>query len=139
MTDIFYKMRLIPCPYGLTIEAFEYHSIHETPCFHFCVDKYYKNYPLTKGETRMQMLKRMGVKVYRIGKNNTSRIAFPTKEQAYNHMRMLKNKQLDHIDRTVKMIETFLDFDRKVVELDFSKTIVIPESKPIIGELFVFD
>ena len=95
--DKFYKMRLIPDRAGLNVVTFEYYSIHETPCFHFCVREFYKNYPLTKGDTRIQMLKRMGVKVYRVGKN------------------------------------------KKVVELDFSKTIVIPDTIQTMGELFVFD
>lgn len=121
MTDkkVFYKKRLIADDTGLHIDTQRFISIHETRCFYFCIDDYsihqIKYQVEHKGETALQAAKTMHCKVRRIAKDG-SRIAFDTEEKAFAHLRMLKQRQVQHLERDLRNIKHFLsikDFEKK--------------------------
>lgn len=109
---IYYKAHMSPAEGEFLIEFREFHQIHESKCFSFCVD-------MSRGsgrrldalklpsETKIQAAKRIGCKVRRIHKEY-SRIAFKTKEDAYKNMLFLKQRQLRHIQRDFAIITEFM-------------------------------
>lgn len=141
MKKIFYKKRLIPTECGLEVITDKWVSIHETPCFCFCVsnrsDKYLQALK-RKDETDLTAAKRMKL-LKRINKDN-SRFAFDTEEKALEHLRFLKRKQLEHMKRDTAFIECFLEcetfdqFNRRGGEV-----VLVPRSKALVNQHFVFD
>lgn len=134
--SVFYKMRLVPADQGLEIVTTEWISLHETPCFHFCV-------PANEGrilhlfhsdkETDLAYAKRRKM-LKRISKTN-SRFAFDDKDKALEHLKLLKRKQLGHMKRDISFIEKFLS----TPDEDLKSIGPIPCTKDLVHEHFVFE
>lgn len=132
---IFYKKILAPSPEGLEIFTYEWISIHESPCFHFCVPKYEFGVMSTlKGadESDMAYSKRKKI-LKRISKTN-SRFAFDTEQQAIDHLKLLKKRQLAHMLRDTVFIEKFLASSDEEISSG-----LIPDTKDLVGEHYSFD
>lgn len=133
---IFYKMRLVPADEGLEIVTTEWISLHETPCFHFCVRMDVKRILHlfhSKDETDLSYARRKK-KLKRISKTN-SRFAFDSKEKALKHLKFLKTKQLCHMRRDILFIEKLLSSS----DDDLTSIGPIPDTKELVREYFVFD
>ncbi|NIB43761.1 hypothetical protein HBA55_29435 [Pseudomaricurvus alkylphenolicus] len=134
----FYRKRLVPGEWGLEIVTEKWVSIHETPCFHFCVREY--NFAFMKarrldGQTSLQTAKQKGW-VKRIAKEN-SRFAFDTEEKALEHLRFLKRKQLQHMRREIKFLKFFLGTEE--LEEVGPQSMVVPKSRDLVHQHYVFE
>lgn len=107
-----YKMRLFSLPDG-GFEIFEetYGVIHESEQTLFClVDWEFDNFhrcDTQEGETALQKAHRLHLRVRRVLKTG-SRIAFPTRGEAFAHLKLLKRKQRQHLRRDLALVENFL-------------------------------
>jgi len=146
MNKEFYKCKLMPCEEGLSIYVEKYISIHETPCFHFCIQEHHKGWlakPLKKeeGESNYKALKRMKVRIYRVAKE-FSRIAFDTEQKAYENLLFLKRKQLVHLNRDIEFINTLITYgaDKQFTDIPFVGSFrTVPDSHELVSEHYVFD
>ena len=141
----FYKCVLMPCEEGLSIYVKKYISVHETPCFHYCVDEH-EHHRVTylissnKGNP-VSILKESRVKTYRVAKSG-SRIAFDDEQKAYENLLLLKRKQLGHLQRDIEFINTLINYGsdksfKDIPTLGRFKT--IPNSQELVQEHYVFD
>lgn len=108
---IYYKAKLHMAEPGMQVQFKEFHQIHETECYSYCVDDW--NFPIPQslklvGETDIKAAKRRGIKIHRIHKTS-SRVAFDTKEKAFNQLVFLKRRQINHMKRDVDLFSYFLD------------------------------
>lgn len=139
MSDkIFYRKRLAVEEEGLTVRTEEWISIHETRCFHFCVPK--NSFHLItrlnrRGESALSYARRIK-QLKRIDKR-CSRFAFETQEQALDHLRMLKRRQLQHMERDRACIEAFLGADN--FETSRLGDALVPGSSDLVHEHYRFD
>jgi hypothetical protein len=134
--NVFYKMRLVPAEQGLEIITDVWVSIHETPCFHFCVrnsEQRIIHLFHGKNETDLQYAKRTRM-LKRVSKSN-SRFAFDSRNKALEHLKFLKKKQLYHMKRDMSFIKKFLSTSDE----DLNSTGPIPDTKELVREHFVFD
>lgn len=136
MSKVFYRMRLLPDTYGLTVNIEEWVSIRETDCFCFCVGKWaynaYKN--IESDIDAVRQAKKNG-SLKRIAKKN-SRFAFESKDEALEHLKLLKKKQLWHMEKDRKFIRHFLKCERFE---DKGNYLLLPDSKELVNEYYVFD
>ena len=142
---MFYKCQLMPCEEGLSIYVKKYTSVHETPCFHFCIEEHNKGWlarPLIQGgENNRQALERMKVKVHRIAKSG-SRIAFETEQEAYEQLLFLKRRQLGHLNRDIEFLSNFINYgsDKKFKDIPFTGSFrTVPDTQELVSEHYVFD
>jgi|GEM_PF-6039359 len=141
----FYRMRLSPDEDGLTIVTNKLVSIHETPCFHFCISDreygYLQRYRKNEGDTPLQHAKRHRRRIYRISKG-VSRIAFETEEEAFEHLRFLKRKQLGHMKREMSFVEAFLEKTEDGIKATRSEPElhqrVVPDTRELVHEFLIF-
>lgn len=148
MSDkIFYKMRLIPEEEGLTLWTEKWVSIQESPCFHYCVQDNrigsFKFFLKKTDETPLQAAKRVRIKVKRIDKR-VSRFAFDTKEEAFDHLRFLKKKQLNHMKRDSELITEFLSSTENGQALSDMKKrselrYTVPCTRDLVRRHYIFD
>lgn len=133
---VFYKMRLVPSEEGLEIITSEFVSIHETPCFHFCIPKLEKQMIriLKRSDESALVYSRRKKILKRVSKTN-SRFAFDSKEKALKHLKFLKTKQLCHMRRDILFIEKLLSSS----DDDLTSIGPIPDTKELVREYFVFD
>jgi len=142
----FYKCKLMPCEEGLSIYVQKYVSVHETPCFHFCIEDHHKGWlakPLKKykGESNIKALKRMRVKIYRVAKQ-CSRIAFETEQEAYDQLLFLKRRQINHLKRDIEFLDNFINYGskRKFKDIPFTGSFrTVPDTQELVREHYVFD
>lgn len=144
----FYKMRLTDSEDGLMVITDVFVSIHETPCFYYCIHAsakgFFNSVLMRKGETKLHYANRKNIKVRRIHKHG-SRIAFETEDQAFDHLRMLKRKQINHMRRQIELNAAFIDKCEGVSDLtdvyssDICKHRVIPFTDDLCKEYFLYD
>lgn len=140
----FYKMKLIPTEVGLSIWTNTYYSVHETPCYYFCVtDWQITSIPphLRGTKAGYDMLKNGQVKFKRVAKIN-SRIAFETKELAYDNLVYLKKMQLIHLNRDIKLIGAFVSFNKDNGLADLPKCheqLFVPNTSDLVNEHYSFN
>lgn len=142
---IFYKMRMAVSEGGLVILTEKWFSIHETPCFHYCVSEFGKGkwaWSSAAEGTPLQIAKHKNIPVKRVSKES-GRFAFDTKGKAFDHLRFLKKKQLAHIERDREFISAFLiatdgkpNIDRLTSD-GYSSP--IPNTESLVNSHFVFD
>lgn len=145
MNTIFYKMRMGPEERGLIMTTRRFISIRETEHIHFCIDEWNAGRITAlalPGETPLKTAKRIGFKTYRINKSG-SRIAFATEQQAFDHLILLKKKQLHHMRRDIELVTAFLgEVNAKTVD-DFQpdqlRTRVVPGTDELVSQYFTFD
>ena len=112
---MFYRARLVQDEDGSNNVWFdEWHVIHETKCFVFCVRPWcslangtWHDSQRQPSETNMQLAKRLGIRVKRIHKEN-SRFAFATKELAFERLKFVKHYHLQHLRFELQRVEQFL-------------------------------
>lgn len=132
---------------GLSVRTWRLYSIHETPCFHFCIAERERGF-LTpafrrEGETDLQLAKRKGIRIYRIHKDG-SRIAFETEEEAFEHLRFLKGRQLNHMRREIEFVQRFLEATEGKTLPDLERDTydphqsVVPDTQELVREYYVF-
>ena len=145
MSKIFYKMRLVPSEQGLSIWTDRFYSVHETPCYHFCIAEWQRGFDvpalIKDGETAYQSLKRRGVKLRKVAKQN-SRVAFEDREQAFKNLIYLKGRQLMHMKRDLEFLNAFLSFtkDNTLDDLqDVHSQLIVPKTKDLVLGHYVFD
>ena len=140
----FYKMKLVPTEGGLSVWTNTYFSVHETPCFYFCVSDWQITSVPThcRGtEAGYEMLKNRCVKFKRIAKIN-SRFAFETKELAYNNLVYLKKLQLGHLNRDIELLGAFISFNEKKGMTDLSNEhgqLFVPNTSELVLNHYNFD
>ena len=135
---ILFKKKLHEDEMGLYIHTQRWVSIHETPCFHFCVEdeverllevmRMHDETPM-KTARRLKWLKRIDKKV--------SRFAFPTEGKALEHLKFLKRKQLGHMKRQTEFIKAFLDRDESEYDPRYPNR--VPRTEGIVNEYLNFD
>lgn len=106
---IFYKMH-VELDTDIIIRTDKYVSIHETPCFHYCIPEFMSSLMSQESldnETDLKKAKRLNLNVKRISKDS-SRFAFDTKEKAFEHLKLLKRKQIEHLQRNLKLMTMFI-------------------------------
>ena len=140
-SKVFYKKRLVPTEFGLEVITQKFVSIHETPCFHFCVLEHEKGFLFAmkqNDESELSAARRAKI-LKRISKD-CSRFAFDTEEKALKHLRFLKRKQLSHIKRDAVFIEKFLESDElEKVQIYNGFRTQVPNSKGLVNNHFIFD
>lgn len=144
MKKVFFRMKLTPSELGLQIWTDKYFSVHETPCYHFCIAEWQQGYTsarLDEGETQYQSLKRRGIKLKKIAKKN-SRFAFETKEEAFENLVYLKKRQLLHLKRDVEFLSAFISFSKGggLNDLDeIHNQLIVSGTKDLVLSHYAFD
>tara|TARA_R110002050_G_scaffold53014_1_gene120536 strand:+ start:82 stop:489 length:408 start_codon:yes stop_codon:yes gene_type:complete len=135
----------MPCEEGLSIYVKKFISIHETPCFHFCIQEHNKGFvskPLLKeGENNYQSLKRRKIKMHKISKEG-SRIAFDSEQKAYENLLFLKRRQLRHLNRDIEFINTLITYgsDKQFKDIPIVGSFrTVPDSHELVHEHYVFN
>lgn len=85
-------------------------------------------------ETELQIAKRKKL-LKRIAKGN-SHFAFLTEEEALEHLRMLKRRQVMHMKRELAFIERFLECEKLS---NHGIWLLVPNSSELVGEYLMFD
>lgn len=150
---LFYKALMCVTEFGITIYFKTFKCMYETESMHFCIDANYTQWQETIIKAKPENVnfitycKKKGVKIYRIHKHG-SRIAFDTPEKAYDNLRMLKTRQLEHLKRDLKTVGTFLDEtkDKSLSDLTnddmftdaYMQGKVLPNTRVMVHDLYVF-
>lgn len=141
---VFYKMRLYPSEIGLYVSTEKWHLIHETDCFYFVIPEwalYLTKINIDEGKSLYQHLKGR-TKIKRFGKG-AGRFAFDTKEQAFQHLKFLKRKQLRHLERDMAMVKSFLkqtgEKELGDLETDSYGDPLLPNTKNLVEQYFTLD
>lgn len=142
---VFYKMHMAVDEKGINVITKELVSIHESACWYWCVQKPQLGYIRSRqreGESLLQAAKRGGGKIYKVAKLG-SRVAFKTRPQAFDHLMMLKTKQIGHMKREIEILE---EFTKKAVGLDIESIKpgsygerVIPDTYEVVHNHYIFD
>ena len=106
----FYRKRLYPSVYGVEPQTEVWISIHETPCYHFCVNDwevYWVKDNNKKDETLLETAKRTHSIIKKVDKRS-SRFAFETEEEALKNLIMLKSRQINHMTRDLAILKQFV-------------------------------
>lgn len=133
----FYRKRLVPDEAGLIVVTERWVSIHETPCFHHCVTDWNLDLMLRIGGSGgLLATARRRRQLKRIHKEG-SRFAFETEEQAGDHLRFLKRRQLRHLERETKFAEAFLEAES--FESNGGDGELIPGTEDLVHWYYRFD
>jgi len=143
--NIFYKMRHAVDDQGIVILTKELVSIHESECWHWCVEKRCVGYIRSNqkhSESMLQAAKRYGGKIYKVAKVG-SRVAFNTEQKAFEHFMMLKRRQIDHMKREIEILE---ELQKKAEGLDIQSISsgvyggrVIPNTHEVVNSHYLFE
>ena len=137
----YYRAYWSPEVDGIHVGFEEWVSIHESPCYHYCVRDYYTRMmpALLGGQSALQYAKSRKINVKRIDKV-ASRFAKPTKGLALNHMLFRQSRRLQHLRRDIAFIEALLDrvkvVDDSENELD---DFIVHGTKSLLNDFLVFD
>lgn len=141
----FYKFSICTEHEGLGLWLHKYVSFHETPCYHYCVSEYDKSSisPLLvrDDESMLQSIKRRGKRFLRVHKT-CSRKAFDTKEQAYKNFMFLKERQIAHMQRDLKVLNRLVKFNKEMTFDDLKDEghmMLLPNTSEFIHDVFTFD
>jgi len=126
---VFYKAKLYAEAYGLQVFIEEWHSIKETECLHFCVQKH------DIGGSYLG-IKAKQKKIYKAG----SRFAQESIEKAIDHLKLIKRRQLMHMEREKAFIDSFLSKSDKLEnEYNASQVFSVPETQDLVRQYLAFD
>ena len=142
----FYKMQLHPGEYGVKVFTTTFFSIHETECFNFCVNEFalmrMNGYGNLKNESQTAKAKRALVKVHRVAKVG-SRVAFDSKQKAYDHLIFMKKRHVRHLQRDIELIglslKALLNSTFEEMKPDLNGNIVIDGTKETVLEHYTFN
>lgn len=140
----FYKMKLIPTEGGLSISENKYISLHETPCYHYCIPDWNMGMLKVSGEAGLSIYERAKVRNMKIHKihKTSSRFAFETKELAYSNLLFLKKLQIIHMERDMKFLREFIKFndESKYEDLDSNNgQLFVPNTNDLVNKHYLFD
>ena len=126
----FYRAKFRATEQGLQVYTTVFVSVHETPHMHFCVHEVHAGYDWEK-------VKELKIPVTRIHKDG-SRIAKPTPEDAFEHLKFRTLKRKLHLKRELALTVSFLDGleDRGLSEL---KDGVVPDTLSTVQQYYLFD
>src|SRR5699024_1079237 len=121
-------------------------SIHESRLYHFCVTEgAIVNINVncsTEGESVLQKAGRLKIRDYRIHKSSR-RVAFYTEEEAFEHLRLRKRKQLRHLERDIEFAKAFLRITdgASLDEFQSDPPIgrIVPNTEELVNEHYRFD
>lgn len=143
-----YKKTLHPSECGMSIFTKKYVCIYETPCFYMCVQewnlfgsRFNQIKSCSDEKERSALAKKLNIKLKRIHKVN-SRFAFVSEKDAFDHLVLLKRKQINHLKRDIELIEAFVDYANCN---DISKIpdkhgfAAIPDTQEVVMSHYVFD
>lgn len=133
MSTVFYRMDLSAHEDGLRIWTKRFMSIHETPCFHFCVSDYDFNFLSSLEEAKSK-----SVKIHRIHKIG-SRIAFKDEQSAFENLRYRKRKQIIHLERELSFARSFLAATENITHSELPENWVVPNSQAQCLQFYRFD
>lgn len=143
--EIFYRMRHAIDEQGINVITKKLVSIHESECWHWCVERSRVGYIRSRqreDESLLQAAKRGGAKIYKVAKEG-SRVAFKTRPQAFDHLMMLKRKQINHMKREIEILEVLAE---KAAGLDIESIKpgrygerVIPDTHEVVHNHYLFD
>jgi hypothetical protein len=139
--SIYYKMRLEADPSGLMIVRDKWVSIHETPCFAYCIPanraKWVESESNRHKISKLKAAKNLKL-LKRISKES-SRFAFRNETKAMQNLRFLKSRQLKHLERQQKFIEKFLACDElESVDPD-GELMRVPNSEDLVHKYYRFE
>lgn len=146
-TPIYYRATMQFDEDGLHVQFAEYQSIHETPCYSYCVvrEKIARVACRAYADktTKLKAAKRIGLTIKRIHKG-CSRFAHPTKEHALASLKYRKRKQIQHLKRELDFAETFVEKDPGMNDLIretymSSNWYVVPGTADVIHKHVIFD
>lgn len=108
-----YKCRLIAEEYGLAVLVQDFKVLYETECYYWYSKSIYNSLKIEKkatseGITAIRAANLLNVKINKAHKIS-SRSAFTTKEQALEHLKLLKVRQLAHMKRETAFVTRFLE------------------------------
>lgn len=141
----YYKMKLIPSEDGLSLWVTRWICIRETEHIAYCVpESVMRGLQITargQGQSLYDAAKKE--KYCRRIHKTCSRIAFPTEQEAFEHLRFLKRRQLNHIKRDQIFIERFLEDTKNKTITDFLPDRlgdrVLPDTEELVHEYYHFD
>lgn len=141
--QIFYRMSTHAEESGLTIFTEKFISIRETAHIHFCVsDHDYKRIFPAPSESMLDAAKRTGhVKIKRIHKVG-SRFASTSEEKAFERLKFLKMRQINHLKRDLALTEKFIELTegKSIDEFEASGSFrEIPDTTDLVNRFYRFD
>lgn len=138
----FYRANLHETSQGLEVYFQEWVSIHETPCYHYCINAYNRSLlsydVIHKGEmdkSPLQKAKRMKAKIKKVMKGY-SRFASETKEEAFKALVYRKQCHLSHLKRDVDILGVFLKEIEEMSLNDLTKnhgSYIVPNTEEIVN------
>ena len=110
-----YKCRLIAQEYGLAVLVQDFKVLYETECYYWYSKSFTNEFKIAnkariEGITAIRAANLLEVKINKAHKVS-SRSAFTTKEQALEHLKLLKVRQLAHMKRETAFVTRFLEED----------------------------
>lgn len=143
---IFYRMRHAIDESGINVITTELASIHESHCWHWCIDKRrigcVRTIAERNEESMLKAAKRDKAKIYKVAKDG-SRVAFETPQQAFLHLLFLKRKQIGHMKREIEILEEFASkadgLDIETIKLGGYGERVIPDTHEVVHNHYIFD
>lgn len=110
----FYRYSLMPTEDGLVLLLTTYISVRETHCYHYCATKKMYDFGSRFGYDFKKMNQSFNLR--KIDKRG-SKIAKPTKEEAYESLRERKKWQIFHLNRELAFAQAFLNTKEKPSEM----------------------
>lgn len=150
----FYKITSFIDELGIRLLCSTYESVHETNCYYFCInsldesrfDFHSKNNK--DNLSTLELCKKHFLKIRKVAKIN-SRFAFKTRAEAFAHFKMLKNKQLAHIERKkgeisltvelIKNIDAFSEAEGVREEFYGDRSVLLNGSIDFVRSNYTFD
>ena len=143
----FYKAAHFVSEEGSVIYFKEFKQLHETNCYAYCLEDsslfIAKKFSQT-GKDLISAITNQGYKVNKIHKD-CSRFAFATKQLAFEHFKMLKSRQIIHIERDLRVYKKLLESvgSKSLDELEGdsfrSGSVIVRETQSVILGSFIFD
>lgn len=133
-----YKMFLGEDELGLVVVTKEFLVIHETECYFFYIPSFYE-YMLSPGrrndgESEIQYARRH--KIVKKVQKGSFRSVFETKDKALRHLKLMKTRQLRHMERQRLFIRSFLSCENLESVGDM---LLVPNSRDLVLEYISFD
>lgn len=142
----FYSMKLFPGEDGMEVFTRTLYSIHETKHFNFCVNELelmrLNNCSNQLKESQTAKAKRLLIKVYRVAKVG-GRIAFDSKQKAYDQLILMKKRHVGHLKRDAELIGLSLSVMSnstfEEMKPDLNGNIIIKGTKESVLEHYTFN
>lgn len=142
---VFYKVVSYTTHNGVHLVAGKYHLIHETECFNFVIREFdltcLKPY-ITPDIDLYQLAKHKNCAIKRFNKTS-GRFAFETKEEAFDHFKMLKSRQIGHLKRDLAVIGALVTaINGKTLDdfpSHFTDIFIVESTVDVVSKFYRFD